>query len=180
MLGRFANRTNDDGRAAPKAKLTHEPPPAADASEKPKAVSCLAAGMSITGNIVSDGAMQVFGRIEGEVRVNEIEIGDGAEIEGNIIAQELTVRGRVKGTIRAVRVKLLGNGTVEGDIFHRSLSIEEPARFEGSSRPVENPMEQTETRVERAEIRPAGPQVRNIFKPSLAPIGDMGPDTSAA
>jgi cytoskeletal protein CcmA (bactofilin family) len=175
MLGRFANRSNDNGRAAPTA-----PPPAEAESAKPKVVSCLAAGMSITGNIVCDGAMQVFGRIEGEVRAGEIEIGEGAEVEGNIMAQDLTIRGRVKGTIRAVRVRLLGNGAVEGDIFHRSLSIEEHARFEGGSRPLENPIEQTETRAERAEMRPAGPQVRNIFKPSLAPIGDVAPDTSAA
>jgi cytoskeletal protein CcmA (bactofilin family) len=31
--------------------------------------------------------------------------GDGAQIEGSIIAQDVTVCGRVKGTIRAVRVK---------------------------------------------------------------------------
>ena len=177
MLGRFARRTNDNGRAASAAP---EAPPA-DTNAKPKAASCLAAGMSITGNIVCDGPMQVFGRIEGEVRAGEIEIGDGAEVEGNITAQDLTIRGRVKGTIRAVRVKLLGNGRVDGDIFHRSLSIEEPAQFEGGSRPVENPMEAAiETRIEPTETRTSGPQLRSIFKPSLAPIGDVAPDTSAA
>jgi cytoskeletal protein CcmA (bactofilin family) len=173
MLGRFANRRNDTGRTASAAPLTHDPPPA---EAKAKPLSCLAAGMSITGNIVCDGPMHVFGRIEGEVRGGEIEIGEGAEIEGNITADDLTIRGRVKGTIRATRVKLLGKGTVEGDIFHRSLSIEEPARFEGGSRPVENPTEATEARVEPTETRASGPQVRSIFKPSLAPIGD----TSAA
>jgi cytoskeletal protein CcmA (bactofilin family) len=177
MLGRFVNRSNDTGRPAPAAPLTHDPPPA---DAKAKALSCLAAGMSITGNIVCDGPMRVFGRIEGEVRGGVIEIGEGAEVEGNITADELIIRGRVKGTIRATRVKLLGNGAVEGDIFHRSLSIEEPARFEGGSRPVENPTEQTETRTAPAEMRSAGPQRRSIFKPSLAPIGDIAPDTSAA
>ena len=42
--------------------------------------------------------------------------------------------GRVHGTIHANRVKLNGSAIVEGDIFHRSLSIDENARFEGSSR----------------------------------------------
>jgi cytoskeletal protein CcmA (bactofilin family) len=32
-------------------------------------------------------------------------------------------------------------GCLEGDIFHRSLSIEDSALFEGSSRRVENPIE---------------------------------------
>lgn len=180
MLGRFANRTNDSGRAAAKAaSLTHEPPPV-DESAKPKVISCLAAGMSITGTVVCDGPMLVFGRIEGEVRAGEIEIGDGAEVEGNITADDLIVRGHVKGTIRAGRVKLLGDGRVDGDIFHRSLSIEEPARFEGGSRPVENPMESVVMRVEPVETRASGPQLRSIFKPSLSPIGDLVPDTSAA
>jgi cytoskeletal protein CcmA (bactofilin family) len=53
----------------------------------------------------------------------------------------VTIRGRIKGTIRAVRVKLQATGAVEGDIFHRSLSIEDTALFEGSSRWVENPMD---------------------------------------
>ena len=44
------------------------------------------------------------------------------------------IGGRVHGTIHANRVKLNGRAIVEGDIFHRSLSIDENARFEGSSR----------------------------------------------
>ena len=70
---------------------------------------------------------------------SELLIGDGAQIEGSVIAQDVTVCGRVKGTIRAVRVKLQNDGGVEGDIFHRSLSIDESSQFEGSSRRVENP-----------------------------------------
>jgi Polymer-forming cytoskeletal len=61
-------------------------------------------------------------------------IGDGAEVEGDIVAEEVTIGGRVKGTIHAKRVKLNGLANVEGNIFHRSLSIEENARFEGPSR----------------------------------------------
>src|SRR5262249_1781899 len=62
-----------------------------------------------------------------------------AQVEGSVIAQNVTVCGRVKGTIRAVRVKLQNGGAVEGDIFHRSLSIDENSQFEGSSRRGEKP-----------------------------------------
>jgi len=103
--------------------------------------SCIGSGMSIVGNIECNGPAQVFGRIEGELRASELLIGDGAQVEGNVIAQHITVCGRVKGTIRAVRVKLKDGGAVEGDIFHRSLSIDENSQFEGSSRRVENPTE---------------------------------------
>jgi cytoskeletal protein CcmA (bactofilin family) len=58
---------------------------------------------------------------------------DGAQMEGDIVAEDLTVGGRVKGTIRAKCVKLIGTTDVDGDIY-RSLPIEGNARFEGSSR----------------------------------------------
>src|SRR5215471_18542601 len=96
--------------------------------------SCIGSDMSIVGNIECKGPAQVFGRIEGELRASDLLINDGAQVEGNVIAQNVTVCGRVKGAIRAVRVKLQNGGAVEGDIFHRSLSIDENSQFEGSSR----------------------------------------------
>jgi cytoskeletal protein CcmA (bactofilin family) len=103
--------------------------------------SCIGSDMSIVGNIECKGPAQVFGRIEGEVRASDLQINDGAQVEGSVIAQNVTICGRVKGTVRAVRVKLQDGGAVEGDIFHRSLSIDENSQFEGSSRRVENPTE---------------------------------------
>jgi cytoskeletal protein CcmA (bactofilin family) len=101
--------------------------------------SCIGSAMSVVGKIECNGPAQVFGRIEGELRASDLLIGESAQIEGNVIAQNVTVCGRVKGTIRAVRVKLQNGGAVEGDIFHKSLSIDENSLFEGSSRRVENP-----------------------------------------
>jgi cytoskeletal protein CcmA (bactofilin family) len=109
---------------------------------KAKTASCIGSDMSIVGNIACNGPAHVFGRIEGELRASDLLIGDCAQVEGNVIAQEVTVCGRVKGTIRAVRVRLRDGGAVEGDIFHRSLSIDENSLFEGSSRRVENPTDQ--------------------------------------
>src|SRR5262245_5999930 len=101
--------------------------------------SCIGSDMSIVGNVECKGTAQIFGRVEGELRASDLLISDGAQVEGNVVAQEVTVCGCVKGTIRAVRVKLQNGGSVEGDIFHRSLSIDENSLFEGSSRRVENP-----------------------------------------
>jgi len=100
--------------------------------------SRIGSDMSIVGNIECKGPAQVFGRIEGEVRASDLQISDGATIDGSVTAQNVTICGHVKGTIRAVRVKLQNGGTVQGDIFHRSLSIDENSLFEGSSRRIEN------------------------------------------
>jgi len=74
-------------------------------------------------------------------------IAEGAQMVGDVVAEELTVGGNLKGTIRANRVKINSTGIVEGDIFHRTLAIEENARFEGASRRNENAIE-TPSRVQ--------------------------------
>src|SRR5437899_6545267 len=129
--------------------------------------SCIGSDMSIVGNIECKGPAQVFGRIEGEVRASDLQINDGAQVEGSVIAQNVTVCGRVKGTIRAVRVKLQDGGAVEGDIFHRSLSIEENSQFEGSSRRVESP-------TDAPSVDAKGPRDEDVRSSALAPYLQRG------
>jgi cytoskeletal protein CcmA (bactofilin family) len=131
--------------------------------------SCIGSGMSIVGNVECNGPARVFGRIEGELRASDLLIGDGAQIEGNVIAQDVTVCGRVNGTIRALRVKLRDGGAVEGDIFHRSLSIDESSLFEGSSRRVENPTDpSSRAPVQRTSAKKARPTASTAAKPTPA------------
>ena len=93
--------------------------------------------MTVVGKISSEGTLNVFGRVEGELHASIVRISDGAQVEGAIAAQELTIGGRFKGTIQANRVTLTSSAVVEGEIHHRSLAIEENAWFAGVSRPEE-------------------------------------------
>jgi len=157
-----ANLVEAVGRAVQQQPPVVEQQPARPAPTTNAATrSCIGSGMSIIGNIECNGPAQVFGRVKGELRASDLLIGDGAQIEGSIVAQDVTVCGRVKGTIRAVRVKLQDGGTVEGDIFHRSLSIDENSLFEGSSRRVENPTDQP-------SIGTKGPQEEDMQGSALA------------
>ena len=128
-------------RTAQEQDVVEQPPPRREPTADAMTRSSIGSGMSIIGNIECNGPAQVFGHIKGELRASDLLIGDGANIEGSVIAQDVTICGGVKGTIRAVRVKLQNGGSVQGDIFHRSLSIDENSLFEGSSRRVENPTE---------------------------------------
>src|SRR5215831_9075366 len=153
MLSNYKGKTSeqDEAGSASGAGRPHRPIVEPSASRRPgvewsKAeaagagqMSSIGSSMSIVGTVECNGPAQVFGRIDGELRASDLLIGDGAHLDGNVIAQDVTICGRVKGTIRAVRVRLQGGGAVEGDIFHRSLSIDESSLFEGSSRRVENP-----------------------------------------
>ena len=132
--------------------------------------SCIGSGMSIVGNIECNGLAHVFGRIEGQLSASDLLISDGAQVEGSIIAQDVTVCGRVKGTIRAVRVRLQNGGMVEGDIFHKSLSIDENSQFEGSSRRVENPTEPL------SSIAAKDPQKKDMQNPAPAPLPSIDSD----
>jgi cytoskeletal protein CcmA (bactofilin family) len=125
--------------------------------------SCIGSGMSIVGKIECKGPAQIFGRIEGELRASELLIGNGGQVEGNVIAQDVTVCGRIKGTVRGIHVKLQNGGVVEGDIFHRSLSIDENSQFEGSSRRVENPTDLS------SSVDAKGPQKEDIQSSALTP-----------
>jgi cytoskeletal protein CcmA (bactofilin family) len=107
---------------------------------QPEAAS-ITAGLSIIGKIIGRGALTIFGRVEGEIHASNVVIAEGAQMVGDVIAEELTVGGNLKGTIRANRVRINSSGVVEGDIFHRTLAIEENARFEGASRRSEKAIE---------------------------------------
>jgi cytoskeletal protein CcmA (bactofilin family) len=157
-----ANLEEAVARAVQPQSSVVEHPQGREPMTKAGTSSCIGSGMSIVGNIECNGQAQVFGRIKGELRASDLLIGDGAQIEGSVIAQDVTVCGRVKGTIRAVRVKLQDGGAVEGDIFHRSLTIEENSVFEGSSRRVENP---TDT----PSVDAKGPRNEDARNSALAP-----------
>jgi len=129
----------------------------------PKAgtASCIGSGMSIVGNIKCNGLVQVFGRIEGELCASDLLIGNGAQVEGSVIAQDVTVCGRVK---------LNDGGAVEGDIFHRSLSIDENSQFEGSSRRIENPIDAS-CSVDAKDLRK-----NDMQNPAPAPLPSIDSD----
>jgi cytoskeletal protein CcmA (bactofilin family) len=114
-----------------------------DGGPRPEAASSISSGLSIIGKIIGRGALTIFGHVEGELRASSVVIAEGAQMEGDVVAEELTINGHVKGTIRANRVRLGGTAVIEGDILHQTLAVEENARFEGMSRRSENAIDST-------------------------------------
>ena len=130
MLGKSKDGANYDRDSSSIQQMTRS----SVASSRAPEVSSISSGLSIIGKIVGHGALTIFGQVEGELRASTVVIAEGAQMEGDVVAEELTIGGHVKGTIHANRVKLNSTAVVEGDIFHRTLAIEENARFEGTSR----------------------------------------------
>ena len=69
-------------------------------------ISSLSSEMTVVGKIVCKGVLKIYGLVEGEVNASNALVADGARIQGDIVAEELTVAGHVEGDIYALRVRL--------------------------------------------------------------------------
>ena len=174
-------KSKDDNDQLPSA-IQQPPRPAAAKPAEPGSadqVSTISRGMTVVGKILGEGTLNVFGQVEGELRALNVLINEGARVEGDVVAEDLTIGGQVKGAIHASRVKLNSTAVVEGDIFHRSLSIEENARFEGSSKREDNAVDLTRTQPKRPaardELQTKVAVVEGIRKPNGAPTHDALP-----
>ncbi|MBC6443153.1 MAG: polymer-forming cytoskeletal protein [Rhodobacteraceae bacterium] len=126
-----------DGNA--RAPATTSPMPAAVPKAKPPA-STLSSDLVVTGNLETTGDIQVEGKIKGDIRAHLLNVGEGATIEGEIVADDVVVNGRIIGRVRGLKVRLTSTARVEGDIIHKTIAIESGAHFEGSVQRQEDPL----------------------------------------
>jgi cytoskeletal protein CcmA (bactofilin family) len=178
------------GKSDSDRMTTPAPQPARPAAAKPAQpgsadqASSISRGTKVVGKIFGEGVVHVFGQIEGELRALTVMIDEGAKVQGDVVAEELTVGGEVKGSIHANRVKLNATAVVEGDIFHRSLSIEENARFEGSSKREDNAVDVPRAPVKRPaaqdEVATKVAAIDGNRKPNGAPGHDGRPSVGAS
>jgi cytoskeletal protein CcmA (bactofilin family) len=91
----------------------------------------IAADVNLLGNIVSEGTLDIDGRIEGNIKCKNVTIRKNGAVIGDVIAEQIQVHGHVKGLIKAKEVDLLASAHVQGVIMHESLSIEDGAFVDG-------------------------------------------------
>ena len=100
----------------------------------PAPPSLLSTDLRITGNIHSEGEIQVDGYIEGDIHAESLIIGETANVNGEVNAKTVRVHGFITGQIKADSVSLAKSAHVMGDILHESLAIEQGAFLEGHCR----------------------------------------------
>ena len=150
--------------------IANPPEPVSSDLDARPAHSTLDAWMNITGNLQSDGDIQIDGHLKGDIRCVRLTVGKGATIIGNIAANEITVRGSIKGVIRATRVILKNHARIEGEIIHKTLIIEEGAWFAGVSRAQDDPLRMTSDEIVRAATEKGGDPIalHYLVRPLLA------------
>ncbi|GAA0591613.1 polymer-forming cytoskeletal protein [Caenispirillum bisanense] len=96
--------------------------------------SIISADLTVTGDLVSRGEIQVDGTIEGDVECRILIIGAHGSVTGEITADDVRIHGSVSGQVRAKSVFLAATAHMVGDITHESLAIEPGAFMEGHCR----------------------------------------------
>jgi len=120
-------------------------------------------GVEITGDIRFDGSGRIDGKVDGKITVKgSLVLGDGAEITSEIDGDHIIVGGTVNGKIIGhKKVQLLKSSIVSGEVVTPSLTIEEGAQFNGTSKmSKEVSTIPTSTRTEEERKRPIVMAVR--------------------
>ena len=114
-----------------KASATGRPRGKADGRKGAAVPSLLGPDFTVTGDIVSEGEIQIDGAIDGDVRCARLIVGESGRIRCQISADQALIRGTVDGQIEAKSVVLTSSARVVGDIHHQTLTIEPGAQLDG-------------------------------------------------
>ena len=93
--------------------------------------SILSRDLVVTGEISTDGDVQIEGRLEGNVKASTLTIGEQGSVNGKIIAGTVLVRGKVTGKIDANSVEMTETANVMADLVQDHLTIANGAFFDG-------------------------------------------------
>lgn len=138
----------------------------------PGGLSVIAAGMTVRGDIESDGTVKVEGAVEGQIQArHQVLVAKGGTVQGDIDARESIVGGTVQGAIRAIeRVEVQAGATVTGDITTRRIAVAEGGNLNGAIRMTEIPVEpKVEAKAGKPEAKAPAPtpSVPSMSRPSV-------------
>lgn len=91
----------------------------------------------IQGTLRVKQSVRIDGKVIGNIEAPKeqsitVVIGDGGEVQGDVIANRVIVAGKVAGNIDAhERVELLASALVQGDVKYGSIAVEHGARLLG-------------------------------------------------
>jgi cytoskeletal protein CcmA (bactofilin family) len=85
----------------------------------------------VSGDLTTAGSIHIDGRIEGNVRCENLIQGEGGTIAGHIVTDDAHLSGLVDGTVKARVVTLESSARITGDLTYETLSIAAGAAIEG-------------------------------------------------
>ena len=100
--------------------------------KKPIQHSIIGAGVTITGDLVSEGDIKVDGRVDGNITCRTLTLGVDPVVNSSITADTVRICGTFNGEVRAAKVVLTKDARVTGRILQETLEMEKGAVLEGS------------------------------------------------
>ena len=87
----------------------------------------IASDLSIAGNLISEGSIEVAGRVEGNIKCNELNLRPTGYIKGDVFGKIVKINGEIHGVIKAKQVSIAEKGKIHGFVVYETLSISEGA-----------------------------------------------------
>jgi len=124
------------------------------------ALSVIAVGTTIIGELNSDGVVKVEGTVTGSVRADrQVLVAKGGRIEGDVFTREAVVGGEIRGAILAdERVEVQASSIIEGDITTQRILVHEGGEVNGHVR-MGNPQALTQAAQRTTAAPSAEPRI---------------------
>ncbi len=100
-------------------------------SQTNAAKSVLSSDLRINGDISSDGAVEILGKVEGTVTAKALMVGVDGSLNGTVSAESVDVKGSLDGRISCVNLILRGHARVGADVTYKTVVIESGAEIRG-------------------------------------------------
>jgi cytoskeletal protein CcmA (bactofilin family) len=85
----------------------------------------------VSGDLATDAQLHVDGRIDGNVRCQQLVQGEAGIIAGNILADEARIAGTVEGQVNVRTLFVEASARIMGDVAYETISIAGGAQLEG-------------------------------------------------
>lgn len=99
-------------------------------------MSLVSENVRIEGELGGEENILINGRVFGSIKLNgDIVVGQSGVVEADIEGNTIVIQGTVKGNVKALNhLEIQATGKMIGDITAKSIDIKEGSTFEGRSR----------------------------------------------
>ena len=98
--------------------------------------SIISKDLFLKGDLTTDGLLEIEGKIEGNIKGNEITIRESGFVNGNIISNILNIKGNFQGIIKSQRINVSGKANIKGTLEYVSLCVEDGSSIDGDLKRV--------------------------------------------
>jgi cytoskeletal protein CcmA (bactofilin family) len=133
-------------------------------------------GLTIAGDIVSEEDLEIYGRVEGSVRLPNhcVSVGPEATVMATVEAHKVVVEGTITGNVVAtLLVEIRSGGVIGGDVHTPRLLMEDGAIMDGAIDMSSTGSRRAST-AEATTTEPSRPAIKKVHPPFEAKSEEVG------